>query len=312
MPSNAILVTAITSFLGFLINSTVMFLVLSRGRKKYHFLFAAVLFAIAIWDVGIFLVMVRNNFPDELPIYGTVIFAVCSFLPAFIYSFTHSYLNQPKKKSEMLIWGLCIIGSISVVAFQSTGLFKMGVYNFDWGKIYRPGFVGIIGCSIWFALFYFSTLSSSWSLFHASRKEISRIAQRHIQYILISLLVISVANAKTFVIYGVDNPALMPIGILLTDIFGALIGIAIVKYRLFDITIIIKKATMYSALLAIIVFIFSLSEHLLATYVGRIFGEHSFFIHLISIALVIAVLMPLRRRLERGVERFFTKRKVEF
>ena len=88
MPSNAIIVTAITSFLGFLINSAVMFLVLSRGRKKYHFLFATVLFAIAICDVGISLVMVRNNFPDELPIYGTVIFAVCSFLPSSIASHT--------------------------------------------------------------------------------------------------------------------------------------------------------------------------------------------------------------------------------
>ena len=56
----------------------------------------------------------------------------------------------------------------------------------------------------------------------------------------------------------------------------------------------------------------SLSEHMLATYVGKFFGEHSFFIHIISIAVVIAILMPIRQRVERGIEGFFAKKKVKF
>ena len=55
-----------------------------------------------------------------------------------------------------------------------------------------------------------------------------------------------------------------------------------------------------------------LSEHLLATYVGEFFGEHSIFIHIISIAVVIAILMPIRQRVERAIEKFFEKKKVEF
>ena len=131
-------------------------------------------------------------------------------------------------------------------------------------------------------------------------------------YILISFLVFSFANVKVAVLYGIDNGYLLLSGMLFTDIFGALIGIAIIKYRLFDITVIIKKTTIYSTLVALIVFVFSLSEHLLATYVGHILGEQSFYIHLISIATVIAVLMPVRQRLERGIDRFFARRKVEF
>ena len=99
---------------------------------------------------------------------------------------------------------------------------------------------------------------------------------------------------------------------LLNDIAAALIGIAIIKYRLFDITIIIKKTTIYSILLALIIFVFSLSEHLLSTYVGHILGEQAFYIHLISIAAVVGVLMPARQRLERAIEGFFAKKTVEF
>ncbi len=43
MQSNYLLVSAIISFLAFLINGAVLFLVLSRGRQKYHYLFAAAL-----------------------------------------------------------------------------------------------------------------------------------------------------------------------------------------------------------------------------------------------------------------------------
>jgi hypothetical protein len=65
-------------------------------------------------------------------------------------------------------------------------------------------------------------------------------------------------------------------------------------------------------LAALMVFVFSLSEHLLATYVGEFFGEQSFYIHLISVAAVIGVVMPVRKRVESSIERFFAKKTVEF
>jgi hypothetical protein len=131
-------------------------------------------------------------------------------------------------------------------------------------------------------------------------------------YILISFFVISLANVKIAALYNIDNSWLLPTGMLIIDIFAALIGIAIIKYRLLDITVIIKKTTIYSVLVAIIIFVFSLSEHLLAKYVGDVFGEQSFYIHLVSVAVVVGVLMPVRRRLERRIEGFFAQKKIEF
>ena len=118
--------------------------------------------------------------------------------------------------------------------------------------------------------------------------------------------------SKVAILYGIDNRYLMPTCMLLNDIAAALVGIAIIKYQLLDITVIIKKTTIYSILLALIIFIFSLSEHMLATYDGEFFGGHSIFIHIISIAVVIAILMPIRQKIERSIERFFAQKKVEF
>jgi hypothetical protein len=99
---------------------------------------------------------------------------------------------------------------------------------------------------------------------------------------------------------------------LINDIAAALIGLAIIKFHLFDITVIVKKTTVYSTLVAGIIFIFSLSEHFLAKYVSDFFGENSIYIHIISVGLVVGILMPVRKKVERGIERFFARKTVEF
>ena len=311
MPSNTILATAIISFLGFLINGTVMFLVLVRGREKYHYLFAGALLMCALWDIGIFLLMIRNDFLDEIPIYGYVSWYPATFLPALFYHFTCSYLNLPKKWSLIFIWTYCI-GAFVLCVFGIFGKIT-GIYYYSWANIYRLDSRMLNAQVLGFIpLFYIFVWYSCWLFFRAYKRETSPVKKRHIIYILISLFVISLALVKVATLHGIDNPYLLPIGILLTAVFGALIGIAIIKYRLLDITVIIKKTTIYSVLLGLIVFIFSFSEHMLATYVGGIFVQHSIFMHLLSIAIVIGVLVPIRQKIEHIIERFFEKKKVEF
>jgi hypothetical protein len=193
-----------------------------------------------------------------------------------------------------------------------TGTEPMTITHADWGNY--VAFHGGAGQLIVFSIFLVISLafiwSACWLLFRARRRETSPLARRHMQYIFISFLVISFLFLTISLLPTKFEVTLLaaPIRGLVIAAFGALIGIAIIKERLFDITVIIKKTTIYSILLALVIFIFSLSEHMLVTYVGKFFGENSIFIHIISIAVVIAVLMPVRQRLERGIERFFAQK----
>ena len=308
--SSTVLATSITSFIGFLLNSTIMALVLSRGRKLYHYLFSGFLFICALWDLGVFLSMIRNSHVNELPIYGNIIWWPCIFMFAIIYHFTCAYLNQPRKKTTIIIWAASAI--LFILGVSGLGGKIVGVYNYSWGNIYRPDSMLLNGNLIGLPVAYFFGLSALWFLFRAYRREISPLKKRHILYILTSFIIIHLAVTKVAILYGIDNRYLMPTCMLLNDIAASLVGIAIIKYQLFDFTVIIKKATIYSVLVALIIFVFSLSEHLLSTYIGHMLGEQSFYIHLISIAVVVGVLMPVRQRLERGIEGFFARKKVEF
>jgi hypothetical protein len=308
--STTVLVTSITSFIGFLLTSAVLVLVLLKGRQKYHYLFAGFLFICALWDFGIFLSMIRNNHVSELPIYGNIIWQPCIFMFALIFTFTCTYLNRPKKKLTIFIWSLSTILFILGAAGLTGKITE--VYNYSWGHIYRPDSQLLTGNLVLGPVFYFFGFSALWYMYRAYRQESEELKKRHILYILISFVIVFLATSKISILYNFDNGYIMPTCMFLNDLASALIGIAIIKYQMFDITVIVKKGAIYSALAALMVFIFSMSEHLLSTYVGKMLGEQSFYIHLISIGLVVGILMPVRQRIERRIERFFAKKTVEF
>jgi len=309
MPSTVVLVTSITSFIGFIINTLVMFLVLARGRRRYHFLFAVLLLIVACWDLGIFLVMIRNSDPSEVLLYQNIVTIPVSLFPGFVYHFTTTYLNQPHRRVTICIYGYC---ALSLVVLLVMGETASGVRSYEWGNIASYDLASNLGLIMagWLLAYYVSLGLSCWMLIQAHKREPSALARRHIDYILASFIVFSVAQVKLLVTMGVDLPFTLPLGMSLVDLFGALIGVAIVKHRLFDITVILKKGTAYSALGVVIIFLFAFSEHLIATYLAGVAGALSEYLHFVSIAVVVVAFMPVKRRVDRFVEGYFTTKRV--
>jgi hypothetical protein len=260
-----------------------------------------------VWDLGILLSMLRNNHHQELIVYGYVVILPVTFLSALTYQFTSAYLGKGKNLS-FIFWTVSIIGFLGLV----TGLGGKinDIYQYGWGNIYRPDqrFLTLSLISIPFG--WLALILSSWMLFKSSRTESSQIKRRHMRYIGFSFLMMLSAYIKVLVLYDYDSPILLPAGMFINDIFSTVIAIAIIKDHLFDITFIIKKGAIYSVLAGVLIFVFSFSEHLLITYVGDLIGGHSQWIHLISIAIGILVLMPIKHRVEGFVERYFADKQV--
>lgn len=210
----------------------------------------------------------------------------------------------------MTLWIFSLIGCFAI----ATGLGGKieGVFHYSWGNIYQPDKRLQISTLISFPVTWFATIHSSWMLFQASKRGSSVIKRRHMVYMSFSFVALTLANVKLAVLFNVDCPFLLPAGMFVNDIFSAVIAIAIVKHHLFDITVIVKKGAVYSALAGIVIFVYSLSEHLLITYLGHVIGGHSQLIHIISIAIGILVSMPVKHRVENGVERYFAEKQIEF
>ncbi len=317
--STVVTITAIYSFIGFLLNSTVLYLVLSRGRKAYHYLFAGVLFLCALWDLGTMLAMLRNEHPADLIGLGYFVSIPCTFLIPVIFHFTCSYLDCPRVKTTMFLWifaGFWAIMMVLAFFWKGSSVIPsgkiIGIYEYSWGNIWRGDDAWRNGVLFAIPAYYVIFIVACWFLYSRIRQETSRIARRHMIYILISFLAMGLAGTKILAVIGIDWPILLPAGMALNDVFVAIIGIAIIKEKLFDITVVLKKGALYSVIGAGVIFLFSFSEHMLATYVGEFLGEDSFFLHLISIAVVIAVLMPVKHWLEKFLDQYFKARQFEF
>jgi len=308
MKSTILIITAIESGFGFLLTSTILTLVLRRGRKIYHYLFAAFLLICAIWDLGVFLLMIRNEHLEELDIIGRIAILPCIFIPALIFHFANLYTGKPIKWAIALVWGLT--GATWVPIIMGIAYKIEGIFRYDWGNMFRvmSSVLDPLVFIFWFGI----NLWACWLLFRGLRRAVSRLERRHYIYIISGLLALTFAVVKAMVTMGINAAFLLPLGMFLVDVFNAIIGTAIVKDRLFDITVIIKKGTLWSILAALLIFIYSFSEHMLVTYIGEIFREYSTLAHFISIALGIAILIPVKNRLERVVERYFGRKKLVF
>lgn len=308
MSSPILIITAIESGFGFLLTSTVLYLVLSRGRKAYHFIFAAFMLICVIWDLGVFLLMVRNTHVEELEIIGRAAILPCIFIPALIFHFANLYTGRPIKWALGLMWGLTLLTWVPVLGGM---IYEIeGYYTYDWGNIFKvvPSVFDPLIFIFWFGV----NLISCWLLYKGATRAATPLERRHYGYIISGFLAVTFSIVKALITMGVNVPFLLPLGMFLNDVMVSIIGVAIIKHRLFNITVIVKKGTLYTILAGLLIFTYSFSEHLLLTYIGETLGEHSNSIHLVSIAVGIAVLMPLKNRIEKGVERYFENKKLAF
>jgi hypothetical protein len=93
-------------------------------------------------------------------------------------------------------------------------------------------------------------------------------------------------------------------------VMGVTLGIAVMRYRLFDIYVIIRKTTSYAILTALLALIYYGSVVILQRLLAPLTGDSTPVI-VLSTLLIAALFLPLRRRVQATIDRRFFRRKYD-
>src|SRR3989339_1107131 len=284
----ALLTSFFTLGLGFIV-------FLKNQHSPINKLFALLCFETLYWQICWFISYFFNN-PLARELIVRIAFSVIVFIPFTYYHFTIVFLNI--KSQKVKIFFSYLFGAIFLLLIWTSNIFIAGYRDFWWG--YYPkagGFFAIYLVGVFFFMFEALRLIKN-----ALKISTNSINKNKIKYIAITLFLYFFATTEYAIDYGVP---LYPIATFLFTAGWAIVAYAILRHRLMDITVIIRKGVVYPIIVAILTGAY-LSVLFVLGELFHILSQFSFFvISIFSIFALALLLQPLRSRLQLYIDKTF-------
>ncbi|MBI4186140.1 MAG: GAF domain-containing protein [Chloroflexi bacterium] len=286
----------VTPLAGVAISVILIVLVLRKGNRSLaQRVFALALLSLGVWAMLIFAMRASPDAEHAL-FWHRIVFPSGLTLFIFYYHFTSIYTRRTIK---WLLWAgyafLAVTWGISLAGLLSS---RMTVESYGYAPHFYPTIyiISLLG-----AVFMGMAV---WNLVKAYRGATRYDEKTRLGYMIFAITLPA--------IYGILDffPELPPVGILGNILFGAVTAVAIVKYNLLDIRLILRKGTAYllmSALVALpyAVVIFLASRLFSLPNISR--WGYLFFLVLLALAL-----QPLWARVQHWVDRWFYRERYDY
>ncbi|MBI2218376.1 MAG: GAF domain-containing protein [Candidatus Rokubacteria bacterium] len=223
---------------------------LRNPNSRLNRVFAYFAAGMAVWNLGSW--GLRRSFDEPGAMFWeVVIHAGVIMLPAFYYHFVLIFLDSTTRHRPSLVLAYACAAVLGFLNLVGSPLFIRGVKDTYWGWApdQGPAYTGF--------LLYLNTFLV-WGLVHLARSYRAEASSFRRNRALLILLGTSVSLAgglidfSRFMLARVWPEAehLYPVGIPANAAFALLLGTSIVRYRLFDVSVFVKKGAVYVALAA--------------------------------------------------------------
>ncbi len=276
-----------------------------NAGSRLNRLFAYFVAGMAVWNFGVY--MLRRA-PDELTagFWEIIIHTAIVVIPALYYHFVLIFLESTTQHRRSLVSVYLLAISFSIVNLSGSTLFLKGVKWTYWGwapatgPLYTP----------FFLYFFFFMIYGLSHLVRAYKDVDSSFRRNRATLILLGTLV-SLAGgfidiARFLVARFVPAADLVyPMGIPANMVFALMLGTSIVRYRLFDVNVAVKKGAIYLVLWGVVTSVLVMIEQ----YAD--WEQINALWIILPLGFIMTLLVsPLGQRLEEVLERLmFSKRR---
>jgi uncharacterized membrane protein YhdT len=259
--------------------------------------------------------------PDSLPA-GEALAWIVSWLLPVIIGLTVFYIllfptgRLPSRRWRLLVWLTVAFVLVGVISSALSPGALMGVL----GSIQNPfgieGFSNVYYKANLFAVSPLLTIAAALSLFVRLRPAIG-IERQQIKWFVYAAAAYVSGSTLAYIVPGVmDTPlwferAGFAFNIITIPAMPIAIGIAILRYRLYDIDLIINRTLVYGLLTATLALLYVGGVLALQGTFRTLTGQESQLAVVASTLTIAALFNPLRRRIQSFIDRRFYRRKYD-
>ena len=297
-----------------LVNIAIGTYVLFKGRRKtVNRSLSLLVYNFAVWSLFNLLVTVSRDV-RWVTIFGQLCFAIGVSLPITILYFSTVFPKPPPGRNRLnygipaLNYGIVILGGV-LFFLSFTRFIQEDVYLQD--GVFRPK-VGVLYPLL--VAYEIGSVSLCLSyLFKKWKKTKLGIEAVQLKALFTGIfLCTSLAIITNAILPALGFPQLVSIGPTFSVIIISSVAYSIVKYHLFDITIVIKKTAIYALLTGSVTAFYIISVLLAERLFRGVVGYQTFLPAVLAALIVAFVFLPLRDKVQEFVDRVFYRKKYEY
>ena len=280
-------------------------------QKLANQLFTLLVGSMAVWNVGI--IIMSNAHSQLIALLGAKITLMGIFIfPVFFLHFTFVFPRKNRSKisplTHPLLFYIPPVAILTIILLKMqikmgrihalNNIFYLGLHDQTTG-FYIAYFV-IMGMFLLFIIYGIVNLAIS-----LKNTEIAR-ERLQIRYLIFGIIFMAVSGGIIDLVnyfFRLGFPLLFITG-LYTIFISIFFGIAIVKYRLLDIEIIIKRSLLFSTLSVLVLTIYILIVKHLSDLLGATTHKQSIVVESLFVLAIVILLMPIKRYIERLIDHF--------
>ena len=269
-------------------------------RNQTYFLFSI---SVAIWSYNYFFWQISEE-PFQALLFCRLLMGGAIFIPIFYLHHLLTLLGEQKSKKNFLIG--CYIFGVIALAADTTPFFVSRVESALQFRYWpKPGWMFAPFLIIWIGIIAYTEFLI---LFLAIRSKGALKAQ--MLFIFAGTFLGYLGGATNFFLwYDIPIP---PYGNILILCHVLTTAYVIIRHRLMDIDVIIKKTLIFAGLFGILILLAGVLTAVTQSYVGRLIGMGQTARQILSILIVIVLFDPLRKILMNLTDKFLFQRKYDY